>query len=284
MKKIWQSGLLAAFLLAGLSDALSQNKRKFEDDGCGTVRWSSQGPYGDTGSTRFNLQIREQTLSAAAKRLSIDAARHGGIRVKGWERDEISVKACIQAGGANEAVAALRASAVVIETADGTVRAVAPASADDDYFFAVSYDVRVPFDTDLKLKTNNGGINLSDIRGAIEFDLNNGGAIFGGIAGSVSGKTNNGNLTFNLSGDRWNGDGIDARTNNGSIFINFPEDYSARLEAATRRGNFYVNFPVETERADEYKFGVTLGTGGATIKTQTNNGAVNIKRQPRIEK
>lgn len=282
MKKFWRSGLIALCLLGGLVNVFSQDKWKFEDDGCGTTRWS-RSPYGESTGT-FNLQIKEKILPAPPKQVSIDAERNGGIRVRGWERNEIFIKACVQARGANEAEAISRASEIVIETVGETIRAFSPTATDDDYFFGVSYDIRLPFNTDLNLKSNNGGINLSNIQGSIEFDINNGGVILNNIAGEVRGQTNNGSLTFNLSGDKWQGGGIDARTNNGSIFTNFPENYSARLETATRRGNFYVNFPVETERSDKYRFDTILGAGGAVIKTQTNNGAVNIKRQTKFVK
>lgn len=275
--------VLVVVCLIGVSiNTFSQNNWKFEDDGCGTTRWS-RSPYGENTGT-FNLQIKEKTLSAPPKQLLIDAARNGGIRVKGRERNEIYIKACVQARGADEAEAVSRASEIVIETNNGTIRAVSPTVTDDDYFFGVSYDIRVPINTDLNLKSNNGGINLSNISGAIEFDINNGGVILNKISGRVSGQTDNGSLTFNLSGDKWEGSGIDARTNNGSIFINIPENYSARLETATQRGNFYVNFPVETERDNKYEFGLILGTGGAVIKTRTNNGAVTIKRQLKTAK
>ena len=276
---IFRAALILFCMFGGSFAAFSQNKRGFEDDGCGNIKWSSKAPYGASGSGTFDLQIKEQTLTSPTKKLSINAEKNGGIRVKGWDRNEIYIKACVQAHGKNEAEANERVSAVHIETANGEIRAVSPTATEDDYFFGVSYDIRVPMNTDLYLKTNNGGINLAGIRGAIEFDLNNGGVILERIAGKVSGRTNNGNLTFNLSGEKWDGNGIDARTNNGSIFINVPQNYSARLETSTRRGNFYVNFPVKLDPGDKYKLDLDLGESGAIIKVATTNGQVNIKQK-----
>ncbi|MBA2620862.1 MAG: DUF4097 family beta strand repeat protein, partial [Acidobacteria bacterium] len=239
----------------------------------------NKSPYGERSGGAFNLEIKEQTVSAAPKKLSIDAGVNGGIRVKGWERNEIYIKACVQAFGKDETEARARTAAVRIESEGGIVRAVASSAAvsDGNYSFGVSYDIRVPVNTDLSLKTNNGGINLAGVNGSIEFDLHNGGVILDRIAGSVRGQTVNGNLTFNLSGERWEGDSIDARTTNGSIFINVPENYSARLETGTRRGNFYVNLPVEKKRENNYEFNLDLGAGGAIIRATTTNGQVTIK-------
>ncbi len=274
---IFHLSLALAFLLGASSLAFSQNKWVFEDDGCGAVRWGNKSPYGERSGGAFNLEIKEQTVSAATKKLSIDAGVNGGIRVKGWERNEIYIKACVQAFGKDEAEARARTAAVRVEYADGIVRAVSPAVTDSNYSFGVSYDIRVPVNTDLNLKTNNGGINLAGINGSIEFDLHNGGVILDRIAGSVRGQTVNGSLTFNLSGERWEGGGIDARTTNGSVFINVPEIYSARLETGTRRGNFYVNLPVEKKRENNYEFNLDLGAGGAIIRAITTNGQVTIK-------
>lgn len=266
-------------LLFGAASIHAQNKPSYQDDGCGNVKWGDSGLYGNGNTGAFNLEIKEQSLTAPAKKLSIDAGKNGGIRVVAWNRSEVSVKACVQASGRDEAEARRRTAAVRIETADGVIRAVLPSGAGEDYSFGASYDIRVPENTDLSLKTNNGGINLSGIRGAIEFDLKNGGVVLDKIAGQVRGQTVNGSLNIKLSGDRWDGSGIDARTTNGSISISFPENFSARLETATKRGKFYVNFPVEKTPNSPYELNLDLGTGGAVIKTSTVNGQITIKRQ-----
>lgn len=276
-QKFFRFGLVLACLICASASTFSQNKWAFEDDGCGAIRWSNRSPYGASDNGTFNLQVKEQTVAAAPKKLSIDTGKNGGIRVKGWERGDVYIKACVQAHGTDEAEAHRRVSDVRIEIDGGVIRAVSTGATNDDNFFGVSYDIRVPVNTDLTLKTNNGGINLANIRGSIEFNLNNGGVVLDRIAGSVRGQTVNGSLTFNLSGEKWEGDGIDARTKNGNVFINVPENYSARLETGTRRGNFYVNLPIEKKRDNNYEFNLDLGTGGAIIRALTTNGQVTIK-------
>lgn len=277
-RQILRLGLITMCLLGCSNAAFSQNKWTYQDDGCGAVRWGNQSPYGANNTSVFNLQIKEQTVAAPPKKLLVDTGKNGGIRVKGWERSEVYIKACVQAFGKDENEAAARASAVRVEVADGNVRAVSPTATDENnYSFGVSYDIRVPVNTDLSLKTNNGGINLADVRGSIEFDLKNGGVILDRIAGQVRGQTVNGSLTFNLSGDRWEGSGIDARTTNGSIFISVPENYSARLEASTKRGNLYVNLPIEKKTGSDRELNLDLGAGGASIRAVTTNGQIMIK-------
>ena len=275
-RTILRFSLIIGCLLVGSICVFSQNKWSYQDDGCGAVRW-----FGNPNGA-FNLEIKEQTVSQPPKQLSIDGQKNGGVRIRGWERDEILIRACVQVAGENAEEARALTAAVRIEMIDGRIRAVTPN--ENDHSFGVTYDIRVPVKTDLTIKTHNGGINLSNINGSIIFDLNNGGAIFDKIKGDVRGQTVNGNLTFNLSGDKWEGGGVDARTNNGSVFINVPENYSARLETATKRGNFYVNFPVERTQSSKYELNLDLGTGGVTIRVLTTNGQINIKRQLAVSK
>lgn len=241
-----------------------------QDDGCGAVRWMGN-PSG-----AFNLEIKEQTIASPPKKISIDGGVNGGVRIRGWERNEIFVRACVQSAGSDQAEAKARTTAVRVETADGKIRAVTD---NEDISFGASFDIRVPINTDLMIKTNNGGINLSNIRGSITFDLKNGGAIFNNLAGDLSGQTVNGSLIFNLSGDQWEGGGINTSTTNGNVLIVVPENYSARLETENRRGNFRVNFPMEKTREKNDQLNLDLGTGGAVIKAATINGQVSIQRQ-----
>ncbi len=266
-----------AILVGGSISAIAQNKWSYQDDGCGATRW-----HGNPGNA-FNLEIKEQTLSTPPKKLSIDTRKNGGVRIRGWERNEIFIRACVQAAGSDTDEARARTAAVRIESVEGVIRAVSPSDADGSYSFGASYDIRVPVNTDLTIKTNNGGINIYGISGSIEFDLNNGGAVFDKIQGGVRGQTINGNLTFNLSGDKWEGGGVDVRTTNGNILISFPENYSARIETGTRRGNFRVNFPIEKTPDNNYALDLNVGAGGAIIKAQTNSGQVSIQRRTTIK-
>lgn len=276
MKNIYPSilrfGVISMLLFSGILSVSAQNKWNLQDDGCGATRW-----YGSPSGV-FNLEIKEQTLAAPPKKLSIDGGKNGGVRVIGWDKPEILIRACVQAFGIDAEEARARTSAVRIESKDGLIRAVS--SADDEYSFGANYDIRVPMNTDLIIKTVNGGINLSKTRGTIEFDLTNGGVILNKVAGNVRGKTINGSINLNLSGNSWEGGGVDARTTNGSVSILVPENYSARLETATQRGNFYTNLPISKILDNKYQLNLDLGEGGATIRALTTNGQVSIKRQP----
>jgi DUF4097 and DUF4098 domain-containing protein YvlB len=110
--------------------------------------------------------------------------------------------------------------------------------------WAVSFELFVPFNSDLSLKAHGGGINVAGVRGRIDFETVNGGVSLRQLAGAVHGQTINGGVSIELSGDRWDSEGIDVKTTNGGVNLVLPENYSARLEASTVHGGFKVDVPV----------------------------------------
>ena len=122
-----------------------------------------------------HCELREQTVPAIG-RLSVDANRNGGVTVKGWLRNEMLVRARVEATAENEGAAANLASRVSIDTSGGQVRATGPESGDNNNSgWSVSYEIFVPQNTDLTVTARNGGINISDVRGQIRFEGRNGG-------------------------------------------------------------------------------------------------------------
>ena len=94
----------------------------------------------------------------------------------------------------------------------------------------MSYRINVPRTTDLDLSTRNGSIAISGVSGNLRFDTTNGGVRLSDLGGRVNGRTTNGGLTVNLSGNQWDGEGIDVETSNGGVTLAIPEGYNAALE------------------------------------------------------
>lgn len=83
------------------------------------------------------------------------------MTVKGWLRGEVLVRTRVEASGETEAAAAIIASRVSIDGSGGQVRAIGPEPVNNSWW-SVSYEIFVPQITDLSLKTNNGGLTISD--------------------------------------------------------------------------------------------------------------------------
>ena len=225
-----------------------------------------------------HCEIKEQTLAATKGTLSVDARENGGIRIKGWDRSDVLVRARVHSAAPTQSEADSLATQVRVETANSKIHAEGPRRR-QDYYWDVSYEIFVPRQSDLSLETYNGGIGISDVRGRIEFTAVNGGIHLQGLGGRVRGSTTNGGLHIELDGDRWDGEELDVETTNGGIQMSVPENYSARLETGTVNGSLHVDFPVTMQGRISKEVNVVLGSGGATVRALTTNGGVKINRR-----
>lgn len=231
--------------------------------------WSSDRLVGQ-------CEIREQRLPAGGL-LSVDARRNGGVAIKGWDQNEVLVRARVQASATSQGEADQLAKQIKIETSGGKIFAVGPDSR-KDYQWNVSYEIFVPKRTNLSLEAYNGGIYIADVSGRIEFNGHNGGVVLRRVGGTVRGGTTNGGLVVELDGARWDGEELDVKTTNGGIVMSLPENYSAHLETGTVNGHLSIDFPVTVQGRISRELAVNLGSGGPTVRAMTTNGGVKIKR------
>jgi len=223
-----------------------------------------------------HCEIKEQTLAPSGA-LNVDARQNGGVSVKGWDRNEILLRARIQTAASSQAEADDLAKQVRIETGGSKIFASGPEGRRDSYW-SVSYEVFVPRRSDLSLVSHNGGISIMDVQGRLEFNAVNGGVSLKRVGGTVHGATVNGGLSIELSGDRWDGEELDVKTSNGGISMSVPENYSAHLETGTVNGSLNIDFPVTVQGRITREVAVNLGSGGPTVRAMTTNGGVRIKR------
>ena len=223
-----------------------------------------------------HCEIKEQTLPATGL-ISVDGRQNGGVAVKGWDRNEILVRAKIQTAAPSQAEADALAGQISIQTAGGKIFATGPDNR-RDYSSSVSFEVFVPRRSDLSLTAHNGGISISDVQGRLEFNTTNGGVSLRRVGGTVRGGTTNGGLSIELTGDRWDGEELDVKTTNGGISMSLPENYSAHLETGTVNGHLSIDFPVTVQGRISREIAVNLGGGGPTVRAMTTNGGVRIKR------
>ena len=232
--------------------------------------------YHNGEKASFN-EVREITMPAGSL-LTVDGQRNGGIWVKGANRPDVLVRACIQArAGTDEAARAL-ANSVRIETGS-----VVRAEAATEENLSVSYEIHVPRNTNLKLTAKNGGIGIRGVEGNMEFETVNGGLHLNDIAGDVRGRTANGGLHVELSGNGWKGSGLDVQTTNGGVHLSIPETFAANIETGTVNGGWHSNFAelqVERTESNRYRPGgrlnKALNGGGAPVRLITTNGGVHI--------
>jgi DUF4097 and DUF4098 domain-containing protein YvlB len=270
-RSVLVAALLATTGIAGLAQKTDKVKSK---DGTLTCRddhnWYNDRLVG-------NCEIREQTLALSGGTISIDGRQNGGVAVKGWDQNQVLVRARVQTGAPTEAEAAELARQIRIETGGAKIFASGPESR-KDYHWDVSYEVFVPRRADVSIETHNGGIVIADVNGKIDFNATNGGVVLKKVGGTVRGSTTNGGLVIELAGERWDGETLDVSTTNGGVVMSVPDNYSAHLETGTVNGSISVDFPVTVQGRITKELAVNLGSGGPTVKATTTNGGVRIRR------
>jgi len=265
--------LLLAICCSLGSIALGQNKAEQK-----TKNKEFCSNYNYSSDNKISYRETREMIMAAGSLVNVDARRNGGIRVKGENRSDVLVRACVQTLGATDEEARAVAKNIRIET--GT--SVRAEGVNDESSWSVSYEILVPRSTNLKLAAHNGGIGISSVEGTMEFETQNGGVSLSDVAGDVKGKTQNGGVSVNLAGNSWRGGGLDIETRNGGVSLSIPENYAARIETGTVNGGFKsdingLSAPTDEENRNRAKrVSADLNGGGATVRVVTTNGGVKI--------
>ena len=224
-----------------------------------------------------HCEMKEQTLAATKGAIRIDPGMNGGIRVSGWDRADVWVRARIDTAADTDSEAKSMVPNIRFASGSGQIRAEGPAM-DEHHNLSVSYEIFAPRQSDLQMKTFNGGIHLSDLRGSISFEALNGGVTLERLAGEINGHTTNGGLHITLAGDRWDGSGLNVETTNGGVRLDVPSSYSAHIEASTVNGGVDVDFPITVHGRIDKDLSFDIGNGGPTIRATTTNGGVKIRK------
>ena len=240
---------------------------------CDNNNWSN----GDNVSFK---ELREMT-AAAGGTITVDGRQNGGISVRGENRSDVLIRACVQTWGKTDDAAKSIASNIKINTS-GTIQAE---NSSDDKGWSVSYEISVPRASNVDLTAHNGGLSVKGIEGSINFTTVNGGVNLDGVAGTVKGRTINGGINVRLIGSSWKGTGLDVQTTNGGVNISVPENFAARIEAGTTNGGFTSNIvglqPEKSDDDNKYyqrnkRVNTDLNGGGPLVRIMTTNGGVRI--------
>jgi DUF4097 and DUF4098 domain-containing protein YvlB len=224
-----------------------------------------------------HCEMKEQTLPAPMGAIHINPGQNGGVTVRGWDRADVLMRSRIDTSAPSDAEARQIASQIRLSSGSGQIQADGPDN-DRDHNWSVSYEIFAPHNSDIDATAHNGGIHLSDLRGKIQFRAVNGGVTLQHLAGDVQGRTANGGLTVELTGDHWDGAGMNVETTNGGVKLGVPANYSAHVETSTVNGGMNVDFPVTMQgRFSDHELSFNLGAGGAPIRVVTTNGGVRIR-------
>lgn len=243
---------------------------------------SCDNSYGDRSRARV-CDIRDTTLGPSSK-LQIKPGRNGSTIVKGWSQNTVLVRARLEAWADNDSDARALQSQLRIDTGGGEIRGTGPETngflrGDEDRYWAVSFEIFTPWNTDLEIDSHNGSITISDIRGRLDLASHNGSVRLTRVTGNITGITHNGSIQVELVGNTADLQQMDVSTHNGSVTLSVPASFSARLETRTNRGRLDSDFPISVQgRIDRGDMNFNIGSGGPLIRVGTNNGGIRLRR------
>jgi hypothetical protein len=141
----------------------------------------------------------------------------------------------------------------------------------------VSYRVKVPAGVTLEARTVNGDVEASGMRGPVDASTVNGGIRIGTTSWAEA-STVNGGVAVVMSGHGWP-EGLDFRTVNGSIVLDFADAPNADLHAETMHGEIDSEFPLQVQgKMRRNMMRGTLGSGGPELALATVNGSIELRR------
>ncbi len=161
---------------------------------------------------------------------------------------------------------------------------------DEGYVVKMDFQLRVPRDIDVKVKTvNEGHVLVRNVNGSFLVRNVNGDIAMENVAGSGTARTVNGPVKVSFRQNPR--ESSDFRTVNGNVELRFAHDLSADFRFKTFNGGVYSDFPVTALpvhalqeehrggkvifRADRYT-GARVNSGGPEIKVENLNGDIRI--------
>ena len=249
--------------------------QRYGDDGDASWMENCRNNGNDDGGRA--CEVRAVPVRLNGRFIEVDGRRNGSIRVLGWDGDSVRVTARLQANARSDD-AARQLLAQVKVVADGRgVRADGPSTDEYDHTdWSASYVVYVPRHFDLSLEAHNGSLRVSGVQGKLDLRTTNGSVALSEVGGDVHARTQNGSLNVQLAGAKWDGAGLDAETQNGSVRLSVPEKYAAQLETGTVNGRINTEIPVTVRGNISRQLSIPLNGGGTTVRAMTTNGSVTI--------
>ncbi|HWC16306.1 MAG TPA: DUF4097 family beta strand repeat-containing protein [Terriglobales bacterium] len=161
------------------------------------------------------------------------------------------------------------------------------------YVVKYDFDVKVPRDVDLTVRTvNDGDVSVADVTGQYSVRNVNGSVEMTNVAGSGTAKTVNGELKVLFRGNPQTNSSF--ATLNGDVDLYFLPKLSADLRFKTFNGEVFTDFPmsalpprqpVEEHTGGKFVFradrftGGRVAAGGPEIKVETLNGDIHIRER-----
>jgi hypothetical protein len=143
---------------------------------------------------------------------------------------------------------------------------------------SVTFTVRVPPGVSFVGRTVNGDVSAQSLNGPVSLNTVNGSATFS-TSSHGQASTVNGSVEGALGASDWTGE-LEFKTVNGGVTLDLPADLSAEVRAATVNGDITTDFPLTVSgRFSPRRMQGTIGAGGRTLRLETVNGSIKLRRR-----
>ncbi len=156
----------------------------------------------------------------------------------------------------------------------------------------IHLEISTPKNTDLRVNTVHGKINVSGLNGKLEVSSVNGGINFKDIGGSIISNTVNGDIRGNFLSVT-SGEPMSFVTLNGDVDITFPASIKALAKMKSERGDVYTDFDMKVERtkpkveqrSDTYRVSIeswvtgTINGGGPEYTFKNMHGTIYLRKK-----
>jgi len=290
-----QIASLLALVIFIVLHAEAQNRNRSDN-----MNVHTDGPVTDCRDIRVtfgsNPAITDQNeMSLPASQVSNLQAQMstGGVFITGWDRGEYSVKTCKAVPDDANATGTLRD--IVTNKAGSAQISV---SGPSDRTWTASLIIMVPrlssmnvetrngplelrdLAGNIHLKATNGPITLRNVGGVVETTATNGPISLSGVSGDQRISTSNGPVSLQLSGNRWDGPGLEVSTKNGPLSIELPDAYSSAILIQTSDRspmNCSAAACAGAYRNTSSPGVIQLGSGSPTVRLSSSNGPLSIR-------
>jgi len=271
--------LTAALVLLTVAPGLVAQRERDRDFGLSKEEWCRDERRADV------CEVREDTLTNV-RVVDLDARGNGGVSIRGWDRPDVHVRARVTVWADSEAEARSIASEIKLTMTGGRIRAEGSSRESRGRNgrgrnWSISYELEVPRSAELTVSATNGGVSVRDVRGRMDLHTVNGGIALEDVSGDIRGETTNGGVQVRITGDKWDGPGLDIRTVNGGINLALPQTISAELDVRAVNGGVHVDYPVTVSGliSNRREIRGTIGAGGPRIRASAVNGGITITRR-----
>jgi len=142
---------------------------------------------------------------------------------------------------------------------------------------AVRFTVHLPRGVKVDVSTINGEVAIEGAAAPVAATTVNGRVLVHTTVGPVKASTVNGSIEASM--DALTGGDIELETVNGAVTAVLPSGLNAVVDASTVNGRVETDFPLQlTGKISPRHVRGTIGSGGMTLKLNTVNGSVTIRR------